>query len=200
MLYVALIVLAVNIDVPLSSQCQTIADRITARPAAYRAEPLEMHPTYELLTIPIQEVVAAGEVVVEGTVHPIRTYLSDDGCQVLTDYAVHVLQVAYGTLPPEAKPGLASPLTITTYGGQMTINGIKVVARLDQLPPFTPAQHLLLILSRKAADPRSYELAKGVYGAFSVENGRVKHLLQSAGSARFDDMDKTALIAKFKRK
>lgn len=184
----------------LSLPCQSIPDRIAARPDSKRVDPIEMYPIRELMLIPLEEVIAAGDLVVEGTVHPLRTYLSDDRCTLLTDYAVTVSQVHFG--PGQKTETLVSgpPLIVTTTGGETTVDGVRVMVRDAQLPPFTPGQHVLLFLSRNVEGTnQTYGLAKGVYGAFAVENGRVKHMLQSAGSAKFDDMDKASLIAKLKR-
>ncbi len=200
MSYAALLLFALAPIGSVLGQCERIQDRVALSASRGEQRPVEIFRTLELLAISLEETVAAGDLVVEGTVQPIRTYISEDGCRVLTDYAVHVSQAHHGVLRQPTKPGQAAPLTITTYGGEMTVNGIKVVAQLEQLPPFTPGQHVLLILSRKGDGGRvSYQIAHEIRGAFAVENGRVKHLLRSAGSARFDDMDKAALLAKLKR-
>lgn len=183
-----------------AAQCLPIPDRIAALPAAQRADAFVIVVGAELLEVPWEDVLSASDLVIEGTVQQVRTYLSNDRCTVLTDYAVTILTVHRGTLQTPTKPGAAPPLTITTVGGEMIVDGVRVVVRYDQLRPFTSGQHVLLMLTRRARGSEiTYEIAKGVYGAFAVENGKVKHLLTSAGSARFDDLDKPAFIAKVKQ-
>ena len=182
-----------------SVSCQPIPDRVAAHVAAGRTYPFEIHSTYELLSIPLDEVIAAGELAVEGTVHPLRTYMSDDRCRLFTDYAVTVSNVLHGALPKSTKPG-APALVVTTVGGEITVDGVRVLERQAQLPPFTAGQRVVLILARGLRDTQStYMPVGGVYGAFAVENGRAKHMLQSGGSEKFEDMDKAALIARLKR-
>lgn len=180
-----------------SSQCQTIADRVLALPASERSKKMEIYEVVELVQVSWDELMQAGELVVEGIVQPSRSYLSDDGCTVLTDYSLTLTHVHRGQVPSAKKPGAAESLTVTSIGGEMTIDGVRVMFRSVELPPFTRGQHVLFVLTR--ASDGSYRLAKGVYGAFAVEGGRVKHLLRSDG-AKFEELDRTAFIEKVKRR
>jgi hypothetical protein len=181
-------------------QCQTIADRIEALPAPSQGRPelIEIHSGTELLAVSWDELMVAGELVVEGIVQPIRSYVSGDGCTVLTDYSLALTHVHRGRVPAAKKPGAAELLTVTTVGGETSVDGVRVIVRYEQLAPFAPGQHVLFVLTR--ASDGSYRLAKGSFGAFAVEAGRVKHLLRSAGGARFDDLDRTTFIEKVKRR
>lgn len=194
-----LVASAISLMMGVSPQhCTTIAEHLAARPLEHRGQPLVLSTTLELLEVSWEELLAAGDVVVEGTVRPLRSYLSEDGCEIMTDYALTPRQAHRGQLPPATKPGELQALIVTTLGGEMVVSGVTVRYRFHQLAPFRDGQNVMLVLSRRAEG--GYALAKGPYGAFELVNGRVKHLLRDTGRARFEDVDKTAFVDKVRRR
>lgn len=176
-----------------TQRCSPITERVSARPAALASKPFEMFTVVELLDVSFEEVISSSDMVVEGVVRPLRSYFSDDGCSILTDYSIGVTHVQRGVLPQPTRPGNASSVVFTTLGGEVMLGGIRVIHHFENVAPFTDGQRVVLALSGK---PGAYRPSKEPYGAFALENGTVKHMLRTAGAPVFPPMDRAAFVAK----
>jgi hypothetical protein len=113
--------------------CQKIPDLI----AQLRPHPVERYFTRELIPLPFDELVSKADMVVEGTVRPIETSLTEDQCYLYTDYEVSPIALLFGKAPTAKTPG-PKPLVVRLIGGQTTIDGVEVIVRDEQLPPSSP--------------------------------------------------------------
>ena len=147
--------------------------------------------TRELVPIPFESIASKAELVIEGRVRPLKTYLSDDKCYLYTDFEVLAPIVIAGTVNPANTPG-PHPLVVRQMGGTTIIDGVKVIVEDQQLPPFVDGQRVLLFLSRPAAGG-PFEIVGEAFGAFAVEaDGRVRPVLRVKGI--YDDMQSLTRI------
>ncbi|MGH9313792.1 MAG: hypothetical protein ACRD1S_11435 [Vicinamibacterales bacterium] len=127
--------------------------------------------TRELAPIPFDYVVASADVIVEGIVQPIGTFVSDDGCDLYTDYVVTPRSLIAGKLPSPSQPGPS--VVVRQWGGETVVDGVKVVFKDKELPPMMAGQHVILFLA-STQSPGLYNIASGPAGVFSVKQGRAK--------------------------
>ena len=180
-----------------AQQCTTIAEHLAARPAEHRNQAAVLGSMYELLVVSWDELLVASDLVVEGTIRPLRSYVSQDGCRIMTDYALTARQAHRGSLPATSKPGESKPLIVTTLGGETIVNGVTVRYLVAESPGFREGQDVMLMVSRRAEG--GYELAKDPHGAFEIVNGRVKPMLRNVDIPGFKEIDKTTFVAKVRR-
>src|SRR3970282_2242189 len=109
------------VSAPRTLQCVPLPEAA----ARSRPQPVERWRTTEIVAIPLEKAVAAAHLIVEGTVHAIKTYLSEDKCALYTDYAVDLSAVHGGHVEKPTRPGDQS-LVITLWGGETVIEGTKV--------------------------------------------------------------------------
>lgn len=175
--------------------CTLTVDQLVER---RRPEPVEIYRTRELVPIAFREVVAAADLIVEGIVHPVRTYVSDDGCGLYTEHAVTTPRVLVGRHRSPSQPGAS--LLFRQWGGEMTIRGVKVIFRDEQLPPLQGGEHVVLFLA--GPDKNGvYDVVQEVVGAFQLVGGRAKALTRPANlvHGEFADVAMTDFVAEIKR-
>jgi hypothetical protein len=166
-------------------QMMTIPELIERR----RPEPVERYMTAELVSVPFDEVLAEAEVIVEGRVRLIKTYMGEDKCYLYTDFEVVAPLAIVGSLPRRKTPGPQPPVVVRQLGGTLVIDGVKVIVEDMLFPPFIEEQHVLLLLSRLAGG--RYGIAGGAFGAFVIEaDGKVRPVLRQKGI--YDDMQSLA--------
>ena len=151
-----------------------------------RPDPVHVTRVREVVPPNLEELVARSTIVVRGTVRILRTYLSPDQRTLLTDYEVVPQRfIAHSGPPLTAKgPGVV-PLVFTRWGGETTINGLKVIVQDLNVRPLVEGDDMILFLRRPGASDR-YELVSPVAAMFSVGGGRVRpHVV---GSPDQDDL------------
>lgn len=175
--------------------CQKIPDLI----AQLRPHPVERYFTRELIPLPFEELVSKATLVVEGTVRPIKTALTEDQCYLYTDYEVSPRAILFGKTPATKTPG-PQPLVVRLIGGQTMIDGVKVIVRDEQLPPLDPGQHVMLFLTT-TEKTNIYEPVGGILGAFKLTAaGHIESLVREKGI--YEDvaaLPKSALANEVKR-
>jgi len=140
--------------------------------------PVEQYRTADRLPIPLRELAQRAQIIVEAEVRPIRTYLSADQCDVLTDFAIVPTAVVAGAMPARTTPG-PQPFVVTQFGGEMLVNGVLVTAGELDLPVFTAGERLVLFLRPSLRDKTKFELMGDVSGAFRIQqNGRVAPMMK----------------------
>lgn len=149
-----------------------------------RPAPVELYRTAEILAMPFAEIVKDSDLIVEGHVRPLKTWLSDDGCYLSSEFEIVAPVVLSGELPPPSRPGPQAPLLVRQYGGTLMIDGVKVVVQDQQLPPFPAGQHVVLLLSR--AVDGAYEITHGGFGAFVAQADGIRPVLGDKGI--YDEM------------
>ena len=180
---------------PADACHMTIPELIERR----RPEPVEIYVTGELVPVPFDQVLADSQLIVEGRVHPLKTYLGDDKCYLYTDFEIVAPLVVVGALPPQKAPAPQPSLVVKQRGGALVIDGVKVIVEYQELPPFRDGQRVMLLLSR-LPDGR-YEITGDAFGAFVAEvDGTIRPVLRVKGI--YDDMQtltRAAFVERVKR-
>lgn len=106
-----------------------------------------------------------------------HSYLSDNQREIYTDYEIlnpeFLYPVKEGTLTP-------SVVVIKHLGGTVTINGLGYTFHELRLPKL-PADTVCLFLLKRVGD--KYRIALGAYGAFSIDDGKLKPLTSNENFA-----------------
>jgi hypothetical protein len=124
----------------------------------------------------LRELLGETDVVVRGIVgsNPVA-YLSDDGTDVLTDYTIQnpqiIALVNRGTTTKAA--GAIGPLTVTQFGGTVTVDGHQVSVDHVALPPLKAGTEAVFLLVRSG---EKYRIVGKYLGVFAIENGAVATL------------------------
>jgi hypothetical protein len=144
-------------------------------------EPVVRNIVREFVPVPVSELSRQADLVIDGDVQAIRTYLSNDECYVLTDYLLTPRAMVAGMALQSTQPG-PRPLVVTLVGGATTIDGVQVVVRDEQLPLIPSGSRVMLFLQPSARDKDKFELVGAVSGAFALSaDDRVSPLVQGAG-------------------
>lgn len=141
----------------------------------------------------VESLARESDVVLRGRLARIKTYLGPNEDRILTDYRIHVEQLIAGSLPliTSKVPGTTPPLTLTVYGGELTVEGVLVRATDPNRAEIVNGRSYLLFLTpSRRGEPGSYEIYYG--GIFEVSDDKVAPLLKDgerifkvkAGSAR----------------
>jgi hypothetical protein len=152
----------------LHAQDETIPQAL-ARGAtgSMRTEPSGQGPT-------INEVLLEADLIVRGTVGASASYLSVDQRDVYTDYVIANPTVIYQSGLSSSPQATGPPvITITQLGGTVQIGGLAYTQTEMGLLPLVPGMEGLFIATRRDG---KYHVAKQFYGAFRIENGRLKPL------------------------
>jgi hypothetical protein len=126
-----------------------------------------------------EELSTESDVVVQGKLVLIKSYLGGLEDRVLSDYrlvAPVVVAEAFSNDPSQT-PKLGAPLTITVWGGNVEIDGVQLSATDNNREPIVPGQDYLLFLRRsRQQGPSLYEIYYG--GVFEISGTRLKPLLK----------------------
>jgi hypothetical protein len=129
----------------------------------------------------IEEVATQADVVLQGTLLRSRSYLGATADRVLTDYLIEAPQVISGSLPTltAVTPGTAPPLTLTVYGGEVTVEGVRIRSTDNNRAAIDDGANYVVALRRsRALKPGHYEVYNGAI--FEVKDGRVTPLIKQA--------------------
>jgi hypothetical protein len=159
------IMLASLVSAPKLDACE----RITTVVAQVGHGPIELFKIRELLSVSVEALSEKADSVIEGHVVPVKTYLSEDGCYLLTDFAVTIVNSIAGTNLASTRPGM--PLVFTQFGGEDVIDGVKVAVRDRDMPLLHAGQHVIVFL-KLSTETKKYELAD-FGGAFEVIDQKV---------------------------
>ncbi len=98
----------------------------------------------------LEELLNSSDLVVQGTLGEPRSYVSDDGGTIYTDYVVREPQVLYSaTVQMSPKPGPAADFTLTQLGGSVLVEGQPVSVRHLALEPLKAGTHGVFLLVRR---------------------------------------------------
>ena len=129
----------------------------------------------------IEELAIESEVVLQGRLSRVESYLAANGNQVLTDFSILAPHVIAGRLHSLSvrRPGPAVPLILTVWGGEVVVDGVPLRAvRSDSEPIKDGAQYRLFLRQARQSGPGRYEIYYG--GAFEIVHGEAKPLLKNA--------------------
>jgi hypothetical protein len=129
----------------------------------------------------IDLVLSKTDVVVRGVVGPPYSYLSDDQQEVFTDYrVVNPTFLFQKTLRASKTPGIVEGLTVTLFGGEISVNGRPYVAREEGLMSLPVGSECLFLFS----EYKGKNIIVGRYfGAFVIADHQVTPLTPKRGYA-----------------
>ena len=160
-----------------SSEAQTLRD--AARLSA--PGPVAMLTMCDCPEVTLEQLTSTADLIVQGTVRPLQTYLSPDEKELLTDYLVVptriLLQRAAQT---SGRPGPAAAITLTRRGGTTLIEGVQVSFVDQQVAPLIAGAEYILFLRLDKERSDTFRDVNERVGTWSVEKGLVR-LLGEAG-------------------
>jgi len=201
---IAALLLVIGTTTTALAQGNCPGNELSDLAAGSGGQPVIRHIKSDLPSLSLDQLLDNSIVVLEGHVAPLRSYLSPDGCNVLTDY--EVTPAAWFVAPPQrsAAPGagVAQRIVLTLVGGSVEINGTPVSVMNDNMASLPDGGSMMLFLQRSRSDGTKFELARGVYGAFEVKaGGTLNPLLRAPGvyPAGFPE-DREKLVAEIQRR
>lgn len=131
----------------------------------------------EIVPASFGPMVSRADLIVRGTVKPMRTYLSGDLYGLLTDYLVTPSRTLYQrSVNTSARPGTTEPIMFTTWGGRTALEGVEVVLRDRDAAELEPGAEVILYLVEESRTRGRYRLASELTGAMGVVGGRIQLL------------------------
>jgi hypothetical protein len=166
---------------PAGAQELTIPE-LVARGAG---NPIYIPRIREINYVPIDELLTqlldGSSLIVEGTLKPVRSYLSVDKRWIYTDYALDARQVLFNRHPSVSSvPGVQQGIIIRVFGGTLTVDGVTVTVVDENMAYCKPGAQVVLFLKPSTAQPGSYELAGDFIGAFGITPSGVEPLVRPA--------------------
>jgi hypothetical protein len=173
--YIALFIVVSTFVVAARQDDQSTIPEIVRRQSA---SSLLQTRQRELFPQSFEEMVPQSDLVLHGIVAGIKSYLSSDQRDVYTDYAINPLRVIrQRSTAVEQRPGQPASVVLKRWGGEITVEGVKVIAEDLDLRQFRLGEQLLLVLVYDNADGKC-RLPSPVSGAFLVVDERVQPLVQ----------------------
>lgn len=160
-------------------------ERSLRDPASWIGAPPSPPGHFEPRTI--EELTRDADVVVRAMLRRPHTYLAGENESLLfTDYAIEETTVLAGALETYATrtPGAATPqLLLTVWGGDLTIDGIRIHSQDSNfLTPRDGTLHLLFLRVSRAKQPGKYEVSHA--GIFELSGEQMKPLLRGDTALR----------------
>jgi hypothetical protein len=182
MMMVSLLTTLLALAFAQASTAPTITDRIND-PKRELGTPVVVGVVGDPVPLSLDDLAHRSELVVEGRVKRVRSYINDADTAVLTDFSILPVRVLAGTIPNAVtKPGPAR-LLVTTYGGEVVKAGVTVRAENHNLEPLKDGQRYLLFLRHFGSEPGIYQICSGA--AFELsDTGSALHPLAHDGSER----------------
>jgi hypothetical protein len=161
----SMLVLGFTID-QASAQSLTIPQMIErAKP-----NPLEISKSVEWALPEFDVAVRDADLIVQGTLTKLRTYLSEDQKTLFTDYQLAPEKHIASRVPLElGKPGPAPAYVIRDWGGDTVIDGIKVSVNTHGELPMPTGRPVLVFLTFNK-EIHKYEIFSGY--VFELVAGR----------------------------
>jgi hypothetical protein len=129
------------------------------------------------------------DVVFHGRLIKLNTYISEDGRQVVSDYAIRDsrLLAARSDEAYSRAVDAAKPRTVTLTGGELLLEGVTVRGASSVLRRVVDGGEYLLFLTPRQAGGVGYTVYSA--GIFAVEGGRVRPLHVQAEYLHKDAVD-----------
>jgi len=134
----------------------------------------------------MQDLVSGASVILDATLTRSRSYLTADQQDILTDYEIVPNSVLAGSLvASRTAPGPSSPLILTTYGGDLEIEGTMVSDVDYSLARLQNGRRYLLFL-QPFGNHGQFQLYRA--GAFQIIGQQLKSLLGQEEQRVFGDV------------
>ena len=118
--------------------------------------------------------VKLADLIVEGVVRTRATYLTDAGRDIVTDYDVTIHRALFQReMLPSSRPGVVIPMIFKSHGGEMTVDGLRLVVDVQSnnvRMTLAEGDHVLLFATRDREDGKWWLYPLSV---FKVANGAV---------------------------
>lgn len=162
-------------------------------------QPLWQSRIRELFPDALEEMLPKTDLIVQGTVDQFSTHLSTDQTELYTDYVIAPLRIVRRReVKSSGGISLPAPIVLTRWGGQMLIDGVSVTVEDANLPAFHVGEQLWLMLVYNRPDGK-YQLPGAVSGAFAVEGGKIRPLVQHPVYERFRGMSVAEIESEVRR-
>jgi hypothetical protein len=170
---------SILIGVLMTTTAHRAAQTIPELARARGQNPVVRGVVRDVTTAPLETVAKEASLVVVGRLRWMRSYLTSDQMNILTDFAIEPENVVAGQLSlTQAKPAAAAVPTLTVYGGEVTVDGVRVSAVDHNMDLPRSGGKFLLFLRPFGAEPGRYELVRAAI--FEVDNDRLRPLLKRA--------------------
>jgi hypothetical protein len=144
----------------------------------------------------VEDLAGGADLVLEGTVTKLKSYLTSDEQDILTDYQVLPTRALLGNVTAKrATPGTSSPIVLTVYGGELVVGGVKVLVLDHSIKPPKSGSRYLLFLKRFGPDGH---FALYNAGAFEIDDEAL-HSVLTRDAQLFDDVAGTPLSRAIQR-
>jgi hypothetical protein len=146
------------------------------------------------------DVLSQSELVVHGRIVDVKTRLSSDETQVITEYTIAPIQAFKDTRPASVStPGAVSRIVVQRTGGTLlTTDGLRLWTSINSFPAsecFALGEEVVAFLAYNN-DTRAYYFASGAFGAYRIRDGMVTPMTREVVSRRGDRPIETAVFFK----
>jgi hypothetical protein len=161
--------LLVLLALPLSGEPQdapkeTLLDRV--RRGDGPIELISASPLFDVMSL--QQLVAKSDLIVRGVLGEPRTYVSDDGQSIYTDFPLTPTDFIYSpSVQTSAKPSLAPSIVITLLGGNVVLEGRPVSWVHKATPILRRGNEGIFLLTRRQG---KMFLVFNYLGAFDIDS------------------------------
>ena len=170
---VYMVIIAASVE-PATPALQYLNELAKAHARSSPGEPLlVLGPVGDAQPKTIPQLTREAEVVFQGRVYLLKTYVGSDGRRVLSDYAIRARAHDF-----------SKPLVLTALGGELTIDGVRVIATPAAERTLVDGGEYILFLMPSRGGGDRYEVYGS--GAFEVQGGKIKPL-HVQGEALFSD-------------
>lgn len=169
--------LSVAVAASIGAQGPTIPEL-----AARATEPVvTLNRNRDVVTLELAELLGRSDLVVRGTIVPLRSYLSDDQLAIYTDYLVSPVRLIVMRHARHDKPTLGlNEIAFSHFGGTMTFHGVTVQVIDRNLPPFKKNTEVIVLLQRSGNETKASAPFKivGSLAAFEIRRGGVHPMME----------------------
>lgn len=177
--------------IAVSAEAQTtIPDLARAKPS----NPVVRGVLRDIAPLPLDILVKETPLIVVARLDWMRSYLTSDQMNILTDFRIVPDQIVAGRLPEPPKiPGLSTALTLTMYGGTLTIEGVTVTDVDHNIDVPRSGQQFLLFLSPYSKETGHYQIHNGAI--FEINSQQIRTLFKQTSDVYKKDITDKPLAA-----
>lgn len=180
----AFAIAAVVISLPVVARAQTYT--IPELAATSRDKIVHMLVRDAETLLPLAELSAVADFVVDARLVNPRSRLSEDKTKVYTDYEIvpsRVLRSQIGDILTSQTPGLRAPLRLSVLGGEITLEGRTIKATNATATLIKTGGRYLVFASRSKEGDNVFVAIGGPAGVFEVlDNGYLDPYLRTSQS------------------
>ena len=168
---------------------EVLREMVKAHAQKFPGEPLSMGRVVDPPAKTVAELTREAEVVFLARLFKVNTYVWKNAETILTDYAIreeHLLAARSDTAIIRATD-ISKPLILTVYGGELTVDGVKVRATTLNAETVVDGGEYVLFLKLSRAYGDQYEPYNA--GIFAVRDGKVRPIHKDSQHVFSDAFD-----------